>query len=58
MFETQGYAANDYTINSYGGGYFNTTSAIDAVKLSFNSGDIDSGTIKLYGVRDVSISGI
>jgi hypothetical protein len=39
-------------------GYVNTTSAINAVKFSFNSGDIDSGTIKLYGVRDVSISGI
>tara|TARA_R100001082_G_C4298800_1_gene131442 strand:- start:122 stop:742 length:621 start_codon:yes stop_codon:yes gene_type:complete len=33
-------------------GYFNTTSAIDAVQFKFNSGNIDSGTIKLYGIKD------
>jgi hypothetical protein len=31
-------------------GYFNTTSAIDAIQFSMSSGDIDSGVIKLYGV--------
>ena len=31
-------------------GYCNTTSAIDGVQFSFASGNIDSGTIKLYGV--------
>ena len=29
---------------------FNTTSAIDAVQFKMTSGNIDSGTIKLYGV--------
>ena len=31
-------------------GYFNTTSAIDAIQFSMSSGNIDSGVIKLYGV--------
>jgi hypothetical protein len=34
------------------GGYGNTTSAIDAVKFLFSSGNIDAGTIKLYGIKD------
>ena len=34
------------------GGYFNTTSAIDAIQFKMNSGNIDSGTIKLYGIKD------
>ena len=38
------------TQNVYHAGYFNTTSAIDAIQFKFNSGNIDSGTIKLYGV--------
>ena len=31
-------------------GYCNTTTAIDAVQFKMNSGNIDTGTIKLYGV--------
>jgi hypothetical protein len=31
-------------------GYFNTTSAVDAVQFKMASGNIDSGVIKLYGV--------
>ena len=38
--------------NSYVAGYFNTTSAIDAVQFSMSSGNIDAGTIKLYGIKD------
>ena len=37
------------TVN-YIAGYFNTTSAIDAVQFKFSSGTIDAGTFKLYGV--------
>jgi hypothetical protein len=33
-------------------GYGNTTSAIDAVQFTMSSGNIDSGTIKLYGIKD------
>tara|TARA_Y100000591_G_C21770555_1_gene665357 strand:+ start:613 stop:1221 length:609 start_codon:yes stop_codon:yes gene_type:complete len=36
--------------NSFVSGYFNTTSAIDAIQFSMSSGNIDAGTIKLYGV--------
>jgi hypothetical protein len=33
-------------------GYGNTTSAIDGVRFKMSSGNIDSGTIKLYGIKD------
>ena len=39
------------SINTYIGGYLNTTSAVDAVKFVFTgSCTIESGTIKMYGV--------
>ena len=34
------------------GGYGNTTSAVDAVNFSISSGTIDSGVIKMYGLRE------
>ena len=33
-------------------GYCNTTSAVDGVRFDFSSGNIDAGTIKLYGIKD------
>ena len=36
----------------YYGGYGNTTSAVNGVQFKMSSGNIDSGTIKLYGVKD------
>ena len=36
----------------YTAGYFNTTSAVDEFQFKFNSGNIDSGTVKLYGIKD------
>ena len=41
-----------YSQNTYVGGYFNTTSDIDAVSFKFSSGNIDSGVIKMYGLRE------
>ena len=41
-----------YTVSTRVGGYFNTTSAIDAVQFSMSSGNIDSGVIKMYGLRE------
>ena len=38
---------NDHVFIS---GYCNTTSAIDGVQFAFASGNIDAGTIKLYGI--------
>ncbi len=35
----------------YLGGYFNTTSAIDAIQFKMSSGNIDAGTITLYGIN-------
>ena len=38
------------TVNRYTAGYVNTTSAINAVKFSMSSGNMDNGVIKLYGI--------
>ena len=43
--------SGDYTVNSYIAGYGNTTSAVNAVRFQFSSGNIDDGIIKLYGVK-------
>ena len=40
----------DLTQDLFRAGYFNTTSAINAIRFKFASGNIDSGVIKLYGV--------
>jgi hypothetical protein len=42
---------NDYAFNEFMGGYFNTTSAINAVKFEFGAGAIDAGDICLYGIK-------
>ena len=45
----------DYTNLAYDrhiAGYGNTTSAVDAIQFKFSSGNIDSGTFKLYGIKD------
>jgi len=44
------YINTDFSIASYITGYFNNTNDIDAISFKFSSGNIDSGTIKLYGV--------
>ena len=41
---------SNFTMNNYSAGYFNTTSAIDEIQFSMNSGNIDAGTISLYGI--------
>jgi hypothetical protein len=38
------------SLNMFTSGYFQTTSAIDAIQFKFVSGAIESGTIKLYGI--------
>ena len=43
--------ASDYAYQYYVAGYFNTTSAIDEIQFKMSSGNIDSGTIKLYGIK-------
>ena len=41
---------NDHSRVENIAGYFNTTSAIDEIQFKFSSGDIDAGTIQLFGV--------
>jgi len=41
----------DESRNYFVAGYGNTTSAIDAVQFKMSSGNTDSGTIKMYGVK-------
>jgi hypothetical protein len=43
--------STDISLNQFIGGYGNTTSAINAVRFQFSSGNIDDGIIKLYGVK-------
>ena len=45
------YVSNNYSEDSYAAGYCNVTAAIDGVQFKFASGNIDSGTIKLYGIK-------
>ena len=45
------YYSGTYSINDYAAGYFNTTSAIDAIQFKMASGNIDSGDIVLYGIN-------
>ena len=42
--------SNNQSINFYIGGYGNTTSAVNAIEFKANSGNVDSGTIDMYGV--------
>jgi hypothetical protein len=46
------YHSSDLTLQNFTAGYFNTTSAIDGIQFSMSSGNIDAGTIKLYGIGD------
>jgi len=48
---TQIYYSGDYSYETFIAGYINTTSAIDEIQFKMDSGNIDSGIIKLYGVK-------
>ena len=50
IMNSNGYHQNDICWTRFGAGYFNTTTAITRVRFKFASGNIDSGTFKLYGV--------
>jgi len=52
MARTQANHSADYSMDSFIGGYFNSTSAIDAIRFSVNSGNMATGTFKLYGIKD------
>ena len=42
--------SSDYSQELFIGGFFNTTSAINAVNFKMNSGNIDAGTIEMWGL--------
>jgi len=52
MSTTSTYNGGDAIYNVRAAGYGNTTSAITGVRFKMDSGNIDAGTIKLYGLKD------
>ena len=46
------YEAGNMADDNYTAGYFNTTSAVNGIIFKMGSGNIDSGSIKLYGIKD------
>ena len=40
-----------YSVEMFIGGYINTTAIIDEVEFKFASGNVDAGTIKMYGIK-------
>jgi len=51
LFTGQRLSENNYSANDRTGGYFNTTSAVTGLSFKFESGNIDLGTIDMYGVN-------
>jgi hypothetical protein len=47
---SQSYSGGDFSLDGYQAGYVNTTSAVNAVQFKMTGGNIDSGTIIMYGV--------
>ena len=47
---TNGMNVNSYSMDFFTAGYGNTTNAIDAIIFRMSSGNIDAGTIKMYGI--------
>jgi|TARA_R110001583_G_scaffold4846_3_gene27358 hypothetical protein len=46
----QAVTQNQYSRNTYVAGYINDTTAIDNISFKMSSGNIDAGTIKMFGV--------
>jgi hypothetical protein len=50
LFTGQRLTENDYSANDITAGYFNTTSAVTGLSFKFESGNIDDGTIQMFGI--------
>ena len=50
MIDSSAAADSDYATRTLVAGYCNVTAAIDGVQFTVSADEIDSGTIKLYGV--------
>ena len=48
--KSQSYRYNDYSHRLFTAGYFNLKGAIDEIQFKMSSGNIDAGTIQLFGV--------
>ena len=48
--DSQGSNGGNWSARQLIAGYVNTTGAVDAIQFSFSSGNIDAGTIKMFGV--------
>ena len=46
-----GYQGGNFSIEVNTAGYFNTTSAINAVRFKMDSGNIDDGVILMFGIK-------
>ena len=44
-------SSGGFSVDTYVAGYFNTTSAVDAIQFKLSSGNIDAGDICLYGIK-------
>ena len=51
FISTQQFMASDGSRQTFISGYFNTTNAITRLRFKFNSGNIDSGQILLFGLN-------
>jgi len=49
--DIQNFESNGYSFRVFSAGYFNTTTALTRFQFKMTSGNIDSGTIKLYGIK-------
>jgi hypothetical protein len=52
MIDSNAAADSNYSTRTLVAGYCNVTAAIDGVQFSMSTGNIDAGTIKLYGIKD------
>jgi hypothetical protein len=48
---TNMYNGGDFSVNDFTAGYGNTTSAVNAIQFKMSSGNIDEGTILMYGIN-------
>jgi hypothetical protein len=51
MFDYNSGTPPQWSVATYSAGYVNTTSAVNAIQFSMDSGNIDSGTIEMYGIN-------
>ena len=52
MFDFNSGTPPQWSVQTLSAGYVNTTSTVNAIQFSMDTGNIDDGTIKLYGIKD------